>query len=281
MTAIIREYGLARISMALVLQRSIGCERRELAGATWRVVNNDCVDETRRMPDDSVGLIVTSIPFSHQYEYSPSYNDFGHTDNNEHFWRQMDFLTPELFRHADARARLRRACQGPHHPGRHQWLRLPERYAHQRPVRRPLRAPRLRLDCPQDHRDGRGAGEQPDLSPRLVRAVQGRLAHGRRAAGVLAAFRKPPTDRSNGYADLPVFKDKALYTRPRWQYDAHGFVRSSGNRLLQPEDLDGLAQERSTSCFAATRCRTSTTSSATWRWPSTSTRTAGCPRPSC
>jgi hypothetical protein len=84
-------------------------------------------------------------------------------------------------------------------------------------------------------------------------------------------FRKPPTDRSNGYADLPVVKDKEKYTRPRWQYDAHGFTRSSGNRLLQPEDLDGLRRTRSTSSSASTRSRTCTTSSATWRSPSTST----------
>jgi hypothetical protein len=31
------------------------------------------------MASDSVGLIVTSVPFGTQYEYSPSYNDFGHT----------------------------------------------------------------------------------------------------------------------------------------------------------------------------------------------------------
>jgi hypothetical protein len=39
----------------------------------------------------SVDLIVTSVPFSTQYEYSPSYADFGHTDDNEHFFAQMDF----------------------------------------------------------------------------------------------------------------------------------------------------------------------------------------------
>jgi hypothetical protein len=50
------------------------------------------------MAADSVDLIVTSIPFGTQYEYSPSYNDFGHTDDNAHFWEQMDFLVPELLR---------------------------------------------------------------------------------------------------------------------------------------------------------------------------------------
>jgi DNA modification methylase len=47
---------------------------------------------------DSVDLIVTSIPFGNHYEYSASYNDFGHTDDHAHFFAQMDFLTPELLR---------------------------------------------------------------------------------------------------------------------------------------------------------------------------------------
>ena len=60
-----------------------------MTGENYRVVHNDCVDEARRMESDSVDLIVTSIPFSTQYEYTPSYNDFGHTDDDGHFWRQM------------------------------------------------------------------------------------------------------------------------------------------------------------------------------------------------
>jgi hypothetical protein len=56
----------------------------------------------------------------------------------------------------------------------------------------------------------------------------------------LLLFRKPPTDNSNGYADVPVVKMKERYTRSRWQIDAHGFARSNGNRGLTPEDLAGL-----------------------------------------
>lgn len=55
-------------------------------------------------------------------------------------------------------------------------------------------------------------------------------------------FRKPPTDRSNGYADEPVVKGKAQYSRGRWQLDAHGFTRSSGNRMLKPEELVCMSQ---------------------------------------
>jgi hypothetical protein len=78
----------------------------------------------------------------------------------------------------------------------------------------------------------------------------------------LLLFRKPPTDTSNSYADNPVVKQKPNcvdsdgnvipwqrggkevvgtgYSRARWQVDAHGFARSSGNRLLTPEELESL-----------------------------------------
>ena len=53
-------------------------------------------------------------------------------------------------------------------------------------------------------------------------------------------LRKPQSDRSRSYADVPVTKDKADYTRARWQVDAHAFWRSSGNRLLTAEELAKL-----------------------------------------
>ncbi len=261
MSAIIREYGLARISMAHILQRSIGCERREVQGEHFHLVNNDCVDETRRMDADSIGLIVTSIPFSHQYEYSPSYNDFGHTDDNEHFWRQMDYLTPELLRvlqpgrvcavHVKDRitpggingfgfqtvTRISDQCAD--HFERHGFAFLARKTITTDVVRENGQTYRLGWSeqCKDGSRMGAGLPEY------------------------LLLFRKPPTDRSNGYADLPVVKHKNAilrdqsgrgvswtnsggYERARWQYDAHGFTRSSGNRLLQPEDLEGLSQEK-------------------------------------
>src|SRR5699024_9714644 len=98
MTEIIKEHGLDKHTIADVLTRSMGVERVQATGDGWTAVNNDCVDETRRMATGSVDLIVTSIPFSNHYEYTPSYNDFGHTDDNGHFWAQMDYLTPELLR---------------------------------------------------------------------------------------------------------------------------------------------------------------------------------------
>jgi hypothetical protein len=59
----------------------------------------------------------------------------------------------------------------------------------------------------------------------------------------LLLFRKPPSDNTRSYADLPVVKSKAEYSRSRWQIDAHGFARSSGNRLLAPEEVAELKHE--------------------------------------
>lgn len=56
----------------------------------------------------------------------------------------------------------------------------------------------------------------------------------------LLLFRKPQTDTSRSYADIPVVKTKARYSRARWQFDAHGFARSAGDRLLTPEEIKGL-----------------------------------------
>jgi hypothetical protein len=180
------EYGLgAHLDGRISALDRLRAPRRRRASATSLVVNNDCVDETRAWRD-SVGLIVTSIPFSHQYEYSPELQRLrAHR-------RQRALLAADGLPHAGAparaaaRARVRRAREGPDHARRHQRLRLPDRDADLGPVRRSLRAPRLRLPRAQDDRHGRRAREQPDLPPRLDRAMQGRLAHGRGAPRVRA-----------------------------------------------------------------------------------------------
>ena len=53
-------------------------------------------------------------------------------------------------------------------------------------------------------------------------------------------FRKLPTDKSNAYADEPVVKSKEEYTRAQWQIDAHGYWRSSGNRLVSKDELKDI-----------------------------------------
>lgn len=43
-------------------------------------------------------MILTSIPFGNHYEYSTHYNDYGHNPTDNDFWKQMDFLTPNLYK---------------------------------------------------------------------------------------------------------------------------------------------------------------------------------------
>lgn len=54
-------------------------------------------------------------------------------------------------------------------------------------------------------------------------------------------FRKLPTDRSTAYADEPVTKTKEEYTRAQWQIDAHGYWRSSGDRLINKKELETIS----------------------------------------
>jgi hypothetical protein len=53
-------------------------------------------------------------------------------------------------------------------------------------------------------------------------------------------FRKLPTNRTKAYADEPVKKSKEEYTRARWQLDAHGYWRSSGDRLITKDELKSM-----------------------------------------
>jgi DNA modification methylase len=249
MTEVIKSYGLNSLSMSDVLARTIGVERIEVAGKDFRVANNDCVLEAMYMPESSVDLIVTSIPFANHYEYTPSYNDFGHTENNDHFWRQMDYLTPELLRVLK--------------PGRMYCCHVKDRILFGNVT---------------------GAGA-PTVSPFHAEALFHAKKHGFDYMGMITVvtdvvrennqtyrlgwseqckdgskmgvgspeyillLRKPQTDRSKGYADEPVKKSKADYTRAQWQVDAHAFWRSSGNRQITAEELAALGPAKLAKAF--------------------------------
>jgi len=249
MSDIIKRYGLNQLAMQETLARSIGVERIEVTGELFSVANNDCVEEAKIKPENHVDLIVTSIPFANHYEYSPSYNDFGHTENNDHFWAQMDHLTPELLRILK--------------PGRVYACHVKDRILFGNVT---------------------GAGA-PTVSPFHCEAIMHGRKHGFDYMGLITVvtdvvrennqtyrlgwseqckdgtkmgvgspeyvvlFRKPQTDRSRGYADVPVVKSKAEYTRAHWQVDAHAFWRSSGNRQITAEELAGLGPDKLASLF--------------------------------
>lgn len=249
MSEIIKEHGLNGLSMADILTRTIGVERLEVSGANFTVANNDCVLEAQRMAENSIDLIVTSIPFANHYEYTPSYNDFGHTENNDHFWAQMDFLTPELLRilnpgrmyccHVKDRIMFGNVtgagaptvspfhCEAIIHASKHGFDYMGMITIVTDVVRENNQT--YRLGWSEQCKDGSKMGVG---SPEYV-----------------LLFRKPQTDRTKGYADVPVKKNKTEYTRARWQVDAHAFWRSSGNRQLTADDLSKMGPDKLAKAF--------------------------------
>lgn len=240
MRRIVMQYGLLGDRQAERMARSIGVNRVEIKGKKWTYTNNDCVDEVRRMPDNSVGLIHTSIPFSNHYEYTPSYNDFGHNEDTVKFFEQMDYLTPELLRILQ--------------PGRVAAIHVKDRVLFGNVT---------------------GYG-MPSMEPFHAQCIQHYMKHGFIYFGMITVttdvvrennqtyrlgwteqckdgtkmgvgcpeyvllFRKLPTDCSKAYADEKVTKTKEEYPLSQWQLDAHAFWRSSGDRLLKPEELARL-----------------------------------------
>jgi hypothetical protein len=62
-------------------------------------------------------------------------------------------------------------------------------------------------------------------------------------------FHRPQSDRSRGYADVPVAHRKDEYSRARWQTDAHAFWRSAGDRHLAPEEVAALPIDQASRLF--------------------------------
>jgi len=237
MSDLIRRYGLNHGAAAENVKRSIGCTRQEASGNGWTLAHNDCVAEAERLEEGSLDLIVTSIPFSNHYEYTPSYNDFGHTDDDAHFFAQMDFLTPQLLR---ALAPGRLAC-----------IHVKDRILFGAIT-------------------GQGV---PTVNPFHAKCIDHYMRHGFQFMGMITVvtdvvrennqtyrlsysemlkdgtkmgvgspeyvllMRKPQSDRSRGYADTPVTKSADDYSLARWQVDAHAFWRSSGERPLTIPEL--------------------------------------------
>lgn len=64
----------------------------------YTLVNGDCIEEIKNIPDRSLGLQIFSPPFSNLYIYSDSYRDMGNTTNDMDFMFHFDYLIPELLR---------------------------------------------------------------------------------------------------------------------------------------------------------------------------------------
>lgn len=240
MREIVKKYGLNAAAAQLVMARSIGVERVEIKGQNWTAVNNDCVEETGRMEDNSVGFICTSIPFSNHYEYTPSYNDFGHNEDTTKFFKQMDYLTPNLLRILK--------------PGRVFACHVKDRvlFGNATGMGMPTMEPFHALCIQHYMRYGFAYFGMITVVTDVVRENNQTYRLGwteqckdgsKMGVGCpeyILLFRKLPTDRSKAYADEPVTKTKEEYTRAQWQLDAHGYWRSSGDRLVTKSELEQI-----------------------------------------
>lgn len=240
MEEIVRKYGLSRNDAIIEMQRSIGVEEVITKGKNYIAIHGDCVEETGKMQDNSVDMLLTSIPFGNHYEYCASYNDFGHNENTDKFFEQMDYLTPNLLRILK--------------PGRVYACHVKDRVL---------------------FGNATGTG-MPTIEPFHALTIMHYMKHGFQFFGMITVitdvvrennqtyrlgwteqckdgtkmgvgcpeyillFRKLPTDTSRAYADTPVIKNKEEYTRGQWQLDAHAFWRSSGNRQLSVDDLKDM-----------------------------------------
>lgn len=255
MSAMIREFGLSSIKAEQQMRRAIGVSRSEVKGEVFTCVNNDNVMETRRMADESVDLIVTSPAFSNQYEYVSSYNDFGNSINDDAFFEQMDFLTPQMLRILK--------------PGRMACVHTKDRIVF-----------------------GTVSGDgMYTVNPFSDKCVAHMIRHGFRFCGRITVvtdvvrengqtyrlgwtenskdgtkmgcgsseyvllFRKLPSSQEKSYADVPVEHPKPQvdaddhmivgtgYSRARWQFDAHGLWRDNGNRFLAPGEVNSMPMD--------------------------------------
>jgi DNA modification methylase len=240
MTALMRKYGLDHKAQIEQLKRTMLIERQEYVGKDATLINNDCVSEVQKMESNSIKMVLTSIPFSDQYEYCESYRDFGHNDGNKGFFEQMDFLVPELLRVTEpgriAAIHVKNRIQFSYQNGvgftslidfrgltvqsflKHGWWLLGEHYITTDVVRENNQT--YRLGWTENSKDGSKMGcGSPEY---------------------LLIFRKAPTDMSNAYADVKVSKEKKDYTRGRWQLDAHSLWKSNGNRMLTTNELRAM-----------------------------------------
>lgn len=240
MIKLVREYGLNNELIRDKMERQIFSNGDKVVIGDATLYNNDTVvisADGNEVPDNSVGMVLTSIPFGNHFEYSGNYNDFGHNINNEGFFDQMDYLVPHLFRMLI--------------PGRVAAIHVKDRIRY-------------------SYQNGTSFTSMDDFSGDTVRSFKKhgfhligkitittdvvrennqtyRLGHSEKCKdgskmGVgmpeyILLFRKAPTNADNAYSDLPVFKEKDEYPVERWQLDAHAYWRSSGDHYLNVDDL--------------------------------------------
>ena len=237
MINLVREYGLNTDKIKSDMKRQIFNNRRTAQIGGAKVFNEDTVIIHEEMESNSTDMILTSIPFGDHYEYSDNYNDMGHNHGNDEFFKQMDFLTPNLLRtlkpgkiaaiHVKDRIRYSYqnrtsfttisdfSGQTVQHFLKHGFYLIGKITVTTDVVRENNQTYRLGWSeqCKDATKMGVGLPEY------------------------ILLFRKAPTSMDNAYADEPCLKTKDQYTRANWQLDAHAYWKSDGNRFFSSEEL--------------------------------------------
>lgn len=242
MNGIIKKYGLNHARQIEERKRTFKTDRNIYQGKDYTLINADCVPEVASMPDNSVDMILTSIPFGNHYEYTANYNDFGHNTSNDDFFKQMDFLVPELLRVLK--------------PGRIAAFHTKNRIHYGSVTGKGFSTfhrfthkacdcfERNGFDCMGFHYIPTDVVAENNQTYRLgyTEACKDMTKMGSGIPEEIWLFRKTPTSNANAYADEPVVHESE-YTLSHWQIDADSFWRSSGDRYLQPEELAGLTMK--------------------------------------
>lgn len=237
MINLVRNYGLNSDKLRSDMKRQMFKNRRMATVGNATVYNEDTTLIHQEMESNSTGMILTSIPFGDHYEYSDNFNDFGHNHGNEEFFKQMDFLTPNLLRTLK--------------PGRVAAIHVKDRirYSHQNGTCFTTIDDFSGQTVSHFVKHGFYLVGKITITTDVVRENNQtyRLTWGEQRKdatkmGVglpeyVLLFRKAPSDTKNAYADDPVTKKIDEYLLSLWQLDAHAYWKSSGNRFMSSKEL--------------------------------------------
>lgn len=71
---------------------------RTIEREDYKIMNGDCVERIKEIPNESVGLTIFSPPFAELYVYSDKNEDMGNVANYKEFEKHFSYLVPELNR---------------------------------------------------------------------------------------------------------------------------------------------------------------------------------------
>lgn len=211
-------------------------------GERYALYHGDCVLAMPGLPDASVGLSVSSWPFSDQYAYSPSLHDFGNCDGDEDFFAQMTYLLPELLRVTiPGRFAIVHCKDRIIYGSRNDGWRHIEPFSDK--VTTAMRAAGFlfygRITVATD--PVRENAQTNNLPYSELKKDASRFGVG--MPEYLLLFRRPHTKTAEGgqWSDERVTLTEEDYSLPRWQLDANSVWRSDNKRKKLPWEESGYS----------------------------------------